>query len=234
MKKQDNAIIGIYKITSPTNKVYIGQSINLIKRINRYKMLKCSRQPKIYNSLKKYGVENHIFEIIEECSEELLNEREIYWKQQIVNKLGWNKALFCQLNDNKGGKQSLGTKLLKKQVAIDKGFGKWNKGKKRSDISKQKLSNSKIGNQNKKNKTHSIESKTKMSLAQKGRKITWGDKISNSNNKPVYQYDLKGRLIAEYKSITHASKLTGSHISVISNSIIKKRKTRKNHIWVFK
>lgn len=72
-------IIGIYKIISPTNKIYVGQSINIKRRFNEYLKLKCESQPKLYNSLKKYGPENHKFEIIEECELEQLNEREIYW-----------------------------------------------------------------------------------------------------------------------------------------------------------
>ena len=33
MKKQDNAIIGIYKIINPTDKVYVGQSTNIKKKM---------------------------------------------------------------------------------------------------------------------------------------------------------------------------------------------------------
>ena len=56
-------MIGIYKITSPTGKVYIGQSIEIEKRWMRYKNITKSvkKQPAIYNSLLKYGSENHIF-----------------------------------------------------------------------------------------------------------------------------------------------------------------------------
>jgi group I intron endonuclease len=71
--------IGIYKITSPSNKIYIGQSTNLKKREDDYKKLRCDKQPKLYNSIQCYGWEQHKFDIIEECSLEQLNEREIYW-----------------------------------------------------------------------------------------------------------------------------------------------------------
>lgn len=72
-------IVGIYKITNPIGKVYIGKSINIGRRYSEYKRLKSKKQYKIYNSLLKYGFENHIFEIIEECSVEELNCRECYW-----------------------------------------------------------------------------------------------------------------------------------------------------------
>lgn len=106
--------IGIYKIINPKGKIYVGQSTNIKNRFNRYiKQYKhIFSQPKICNSLKKYGPENHIFEIIEECSLEQLNEREIYWKQYYLNQFGgdWNMVLFCNTYDNGGGPLSDETK----------------------------------------------------------------------------------------------------------------------------
>lgn len=72
-------MIGIYKITSPTGKIYIGQSTNIENRKYYYSSVKCDKQHKLYNSLQKHGWEQHIFKIIEECSLDQLNEREIYW-----------------------------------------------------------------------------------------------------------------------------------------------------------
>lgn len=57
-------MIGIYKITSPTGAIYIGQSLDIEKRWNHYKNLYCKDQRRIYNSLKKHGHENHIFEVV--------------------------------------------------------------------------------------------------------------------------------------------------------------------------
>jgi len=74
-----NKVCGIYKITSPTNKVYIGQSTNILFRFGAYKRLNCKKQTYLYNSFLKHGVENHTFEIIEECSIDILNEREVYY-----------------------------------------------------------------------------------------------------------------------------------------------------------
>ena len=49
---------GIYKITSPSKKIYIGQSVDIIGRWNLYKKLRCKNQTYLYYSLKKYGFEN--------------------------------------------------------------------------------------------------------------------------------------------------------------------------------
>jgi len=88
--------IGIYKITNPSGKIYIGQSINVIKRKRQYKNIAQNIKPQIgiYRSLLKYGWNSHIFEIIEECLIEQLNDRERYW-QDFYNVL--EEGLNCVL-----------------------------------------------------------------------------------------------------------------------------------------
>lgn len=79
--------IGIYKITNKiTNKVYIGQSIDIKLRWAVHKQPSNYFDPtndnyyrKIYTAFREYGIENFEFSIIENCSKEQLNEREIYW-----------------------------------------------------------------------------------------------------------------------------------------------------------
>jgi predicted GIY-YIG superfamily endonuclease len=44
-------MIGIYKITNPESKIYIGYTTNLYKRKNYYKINKGIKQPKLYNSI---------------------------------------------------------------------------------------------------------------------------------------------------------------------------------------
>jgi group I intron endonuclease len=88
---------GIYKITSPSNKVYIGQSIDIEKRFKQYKSLSQTRcQKRLHYSFKKHGIKNHLFEIIELCDVDLLNERERYW-QDFYNVL--ELGLNCLLTD---------------------------------------------------------------------------------------------------------------------------------------
>ena len=69
--------IGIYKITSPSGKVYIGQSNDIEDRFNRYIGLRCKGQRHLYSSLVKYGWLKHRFEIIKLCSSEDLNDLEV-------------------------------------------------------------------------------------------------------------------------------------------------------------
>jgi group I intron endonuclease len=75
---------GIYKITSPTGRIYIGQSWDLINRQCSYRKLHCKQQPKIYESIKKHGWDQHRFEIIcelpSDVTQEVLTQYEtLYW-----------------------------------------------------------------------------------------------------------------------------------------------------------
>lgn len=78
-------MIGIYKITNMiNNKCYIGQSTNIKKRWNRHKNGPFNKKYKEYNcplyrAIRKYGLENFNFEIIEECRKEDLEDKELFW-----------------------------------------------------------------------------------------------------------------------------------------------------------
>jgi len=104
-------MVGIYKITSPSNRVYIGQSIDINKRFYNYSLKHCKFQTKLLHSFNKYNVENHIFEIVEECEESQLNNRERYWQDYYESNT--QKGLNCRLTktDDKSGKLSKETKL---------------------------------------------------------------------------------------------------------------------------
>jgi hypothetical protein len=69
----------IYKITNPNGLIYIGRTKNLKNRLGKYKCYCCVGQPALYNSLVKYGYDNHIVEIIHECELENLPDMEMYY-----------------------------------------------------------------------------------------------------------------------------------------------------------
>lgn len=92
-------MIGIYKIENPKGKIYIGQSKNIERRFYIYKKVLCKKQKMLYRSLLKYGVDNHKFEVIEECSIDLLNKRERHWQDyyDVLNK-GLNLCLVSTID----------------------------------------------------------------------------------------------------------------------------------------
>ena len=76
---------GIYKIINHINgHIYIGKSKNIENRWNSHKSsskITSSRPEKytaIHMAMRKYGIENFHYEIIELCSEQELNEKEQY------------------------------------------------------------------------------------------------------------------------------------------------------------
>lgn len=73
-------MIGIYRISNRiNNKHYIGQSLNIENRWKEHINNISIKDNSIYRALRKYGIDNFEFKIIEECTEDMLNERERYW-----------------------------------------------------------------------------------------------------------------------------------------------------------
>lgn len=88
-------MICIYKITSPSGKIYIGSTSNFKARIKHYKSLDCKAQRKLHYSLKKHGFDNHVIDILEECTNENLFERERHYGElyEVTGSNGLNLAL---------------------------------------------------------------------------------------------------------------------------------------------
>lgn len=83
---------GIYKITNiESGQCYIGQSVDLRSRLRDH--IKAglgisSSNNRFYTELKSLGPEAFMYEIIEECDREKLNEREKYWIN-FYDSTGW-------------------------------------------------------------------------------------------------------------------------------------------------
>ncbi|PRY38521.1 group I intron endonuclease [Spirosoma oryzae] len=87
---------GIYKITSPSGRVYIGQSINIPSRWVAYRYYyKKDRSLILYHSFEKYGYKKHKFEVLEFCDASELNNRERYW-------IEYFKSNFRKYPQNRG------------------------------------------------------------------------------------------------------------------------------------
>lgn len=95
------SMVGIYKIISPDNKIYIGQSRDIERRFKEHKKLKVSYKSSLYYSFINEGIKNHVFLVIKEfplnVDQKILNESEIeYW-------LYYQEQGFQMLNDDYPG-----------------------------------------------------------------------------------------------------------------------------------
>lgn len=239
-------MVGIYKITNPNGKIYIGQSINILNRWVRYRYHhSVKNQPQIHRSISKYGVEKHIFEVLTECDLNQLDYLEQLYKKFYIAKLGWDNVLFCEVYDNGGGPKSNYTKKLisesLKGKPKPKGFG-------------EKISKSQKGNTNMLGHKHTEETKKKMSKSALGRKVSKETrskqsksatgkikteehrrKISESHptKKSVSQFSLDNILLNGFPSINEASRQTGIRVPDISACCNGKQKTAQGYIWKF-
>jgi group I intron endonuclease len=215
-------MVGIYKIVNPNGRIYIGQSTNIKVRWSKYKKLQCTDQPSLYNSLKKYSPEKHVFEIIEECCVNDLDNREIYWGLEFD--VLSNKHLNNRLGRGFGSFDSEITKL-KKQICHKGRSNYWLKGKNLSKEQCEKIRQGKLG------KKHNITKKRKDIGISKKNHI---DAVSKAKSKPVLQYDINGIFIKEWKSGKEAADVLGFTQPNINLCCLKKKKTYKKFIWEFK
>lgn len=201
-------MIGIYKITSPNGKIYIGQTIDSKRRFRHYKDLKCKEQPRLYRSLVKHGVDNHKFEVIWECEKDKLTKWERYFQDKFesTGKSGLN-CILVKTDEFSGGHSDETKKKISNslkgykpsQKQIDR-LIEYNKTRIISDETRYKLGN---GNRGKK---PSIELINKRSISRVGLKRTEETKIKMSKSgkdrctdewRANLSQKLKGRVFTE-------------------------------------
>ncbi len=195
-------MVGIYKITSPSGRVYIGKSKNLKKRIKDYKYQCETRKSIIHDSIRGYGWENHTLEIIEECENEKLTEREIFWIKELNSYWQDNPK---GMNMTRGGEAGGGgwmydTERRKKQAERFSGEGGTFYGKKHSEETKRIIG----------------EKASKRNLENGNRIPAWGaEKGRLAKIRAILCYNNKGEFVREFESSNMASK----ELNIVRGSI---------------
>lgn len=179
----------VYKITSPSGKVYVGKSMAFKTRMENYNCINCTHQIKVHRSLKKHGVKNHKFDIIEEFKSNSLyaSGKEIFWIRTYMS----NFSKYPEqngLNLTDGGEGSPGAvwSAEARKRSSESRKGKPNlrsRGRKMTQEFKDKVSKAKKGvpNPKKLGSKHSKETLLKMSKAHEGRVYKSGFKLNLSD-----------------------------------------------------
>lgn len=186
-------ICGIYKITSPSGRVYIGQSWDTYKRWRDYNEKSTRNQPVLNYSFKKYGKSAHTFAVIhsflkDDINQDVLNEWEIHYIN-VFKQLG-----FTLLNCREGGSNGkLSAESLKKMSESLKGKPSWNKGMKgvytQSEETKRKQSLIKKGKPpNNAGKPRSKDAIEKSAFKNSGRKRTLEQRLLMSERQKGRPY----------------------------------------------
>lgn len=210
----EEKICGIYKVTNPKGKIYIGQSTDIKKRLNIYK--KCRPdQPKLYHSIKKYGYENHLFEVIRVCGISDLNRWEVFYIRK------YNSAdVYVGLNLTHGGQsyfkhsEETRAKMSKAQTGNTKTLGRIQSkneiakriakttGMKRSPEQRKRIS---IGH---KGQIMTEETKAKLRISLKGIN---SKKVIDTVSGKIYKNPLEVCMLTGIKLTTFRAYLNGQN-----------------------
>lgn len=230
----------IYKITSPSGKLYIGKTVDFDSRITNYRNLNCHQQKAIYASILKYGWENHTVEILEESNPDKLNELEVKYIRE-YNSFKRDNPLG--LNLTRGGEGSLGRKDTDE---VKKKRANKHIGTKRSSEARRLMSDKKKGKvpfastlpRSEKQLYHSKFGNLGRKKSKEAAQKEMQTKLANFLNKfgGILQYTIDGRLVKEWqmlpKQVAKEVKLDDSYLLTVLKSTTKK--TAKGFLWKFK
>jgi group I intron endonuclease len=193
-------ITGIYKITAPDGKIYVGQAKCIKIRHEKYRAGKTSELPRLNESLLKYGFENHVFEVIQKCDVLDLNHWERHY-QDMYDVCG-PSGLNCKLTRTQDKPFYLIPESRENLSRARVGFVFTEEAKAKMRKPKSKvygpIMKRKSRNPNSypfTGKNHSDEAKDKISKARKGKPSSKIIKCLQTN--------------ITYKSIRECEKLTG-------------------------
>ena len=211
----------IYKITNLiNNKCYIGKTLNTIQERWRehcsdYKKRDEEKRP-LYSAMNKYGIENFKIEEIEQCNEDIVNDREKYWIEYYGSfKKGYNATLGGD------GKAYLDRKLLIKTYNEVQNLKK-----------SAKILNIDAGHLSKILKENNIEVKSSKEVQNEeyGKEIAMIDLETNVIIKTFISLADAARYIKEQTNSTAEIRGMTVHIRQVAQG---KRKTAYKYKWKF-
>lgn len=217
---------GIYKIVhKESGKVYIGQSIDMDRRIkahsNWIKNPTRNINRHLYNYAKKYGVEGFELLVIEECDISVLDEREMYWFDEFkdicfnvrptpVSNRGVKRTKeFCVQNSERQKKRMSDPLKLEKHREMLKERSKNEKWLKAiRQVTKDRVNNKEW-----------LEKNQKMTSSKEVNDKRRTKNFLSGNSKPIASYTKDGVFVNSYLNISEAARLIGGSRANITSCL---------------
>lgn len=221
-------ITGIYKIENKINgHIYIGQAVDIKSRWRIHIYSSFHEKHKDYNdvihrAIRKYGKENFSFEILEEYSRDMLNNKEQYW-------IEYYDSYYNGYNASKGGNNyEHNTKPIDlynlQGEYIETIYGAYNVAIKLGvsrNVVYQVLHHQRKSCGGYQIKYQEDPQKIEKYVSSQGGKI------------PIVQMDLENNIINTFDSIADACRETGFDPSTISKCCKGKLKTHHGYKWEY-
>lgn len=245
----------VYKIVSPSGKVYIGQSVDFFARIRSYRKNLTIGQPILYHSVQKYGWKAHDFTILRMCKHEMLT----YWEGYYMELFRSRDKKYGMNVRYAGHKGNLSEESKRKIGIKNKGINSssYQKTGKLSKLSKPVLQLDLTGNIVKRWDAiadivrefgyHS----TNISKCCKGQVFSvygynwvyeheFGNKKKfnarppgESNFKPIDQFDLNGNFIKTFESVKGASESVSGSSGNLYSVCMGTQKSAYGYLWQY-
>lgn len=197
----------IYKATClNTNQAYIGQTIRpLQKRIKEHE--RAFDGYAIHEAIRKYGKDNFVWEIIEECPDNQLDEREKYW-------IAFYDTYYKGYNETKGGDNA--SSLIE-----------WKKGHK-EEVQQIALNGLKYAQEH--NKEHREEHLKQLEEARKKAKISCSRKVCCIELNIIFNSLSEAESWSQTKENPNGKRCSHQHISKVCKG---QRKTAGGYHWKY-
>lgn len=194
----------IYKYTSPSGKVYIGQTINEVARKARHKREAIYRNTKFYTAIRKYGFNTFQYEVL---YSEVFNEND---KEYIFSLLNDKEEYYITLYES----VEKGYNMLPKSKVSLMNYITWT-DEQRKNISDRMKGNNYAKGRVSKNK--GVKGSTK------GRPLI-----------PINQFSIDGEFIKSWESAKQIELELNILAASITKCCKKVYKTSGNYIWKYK
>ena len=206
----------IYKITNDiNNNIYIGQTIcDIHTRWTRHLATVGYRSNDLYKAMYDLGISHFHIDIVEECSNNQLNEKERYW-------INFYDSYEHGYNMTRGGGYWRGN--IEDEILTQEIYQLWDEGYAITEIAQELEITRTIV----RDRIYSYKNYSEEESIKRGRAL-----VAETKYKKVYQWDLNGKLVNEYNSLKEASEKNNFGYKALSYALTHQGSSN-NYYWTY-